>query len=326
MICLQETKCDEISKELVFHLWGSNDIGWIEVGARNNTRGIITMWRNNQFQLVNSVKGNNFSAVEGVWKGGGGVQVVIVNVYRPSLLEEKKVLWKDISELRRRQNNRVWCMIGDFNFVRRQEERRSLFSASDYNIDVRGFNEFIENSELVDVPMVGRKFTWYKPNGSVKSRIDRVLVSREWLDVWSDCKQFVLSRIVSDYCALVFKVSKVDWGPKPFRSLDAWQSDGRFKDFVRSKWHSYEVQGGGMFVFKEKLKNLKADLKIWNREVFGYVNLEGNKLVKKVQELDARDDESDLNEQGREERRVLLDEYSWFLFKQEAILKQKARH
>ena len=261
-----------------------------------------------------------------MWKGGGGVQVVIVNVYRPSLLEEKKVLWKDISELRRRQNNRVWCVIGDFNFVRRQEERRSLFSASDYNIEVRGFNEFIENSELVDVPMVGRKFTWYKPNGSVKSRIDRVLVSREWLDVWSDCKQFVLSRIVSDHCALVFKVSKVDWGPKPFRSLDAWQSDGRFKDFVRSKWHSYEVQGGGMFVFKEKLKKLKADLKIWNREVFGYVNLEGNKLVKKVQELDARDDESDLNEQGREERRVLLDEYSWFLFKQEAILKQKARH
>ena len=41
----------------------------------------------------------------------------------------------------------------------------------------------------------------------------------------------------------MFKDSKVDWGPKPFRSLDAWQGDGRFKDFVRSKWHSYELQG-----------------------------------------------------------------------------------
>jgi len=86
------------------------------------------MWRNNQFQLVNFVRGNNFSVVEGVWKGGGGVQVVIVNVYSPSLLREKKVLWEDIGELRRRQNNRVWCVIGDFNSVRRQEERRSLFS------------------------------------------------------------------------------------------------------------------------------------------------------------------------------------------------------
>jgi len=61
-----------------------------------------------------------------------------------------------------------------------------------------------------------------------------------------------------------------------------------------------------MFVCKEKLKKLKADLKIWNREVFGYVNLEGDKIVKKVQELNARDDESDLDEQGREERWVLL--------------------
>jgi len=79
-------------------------------------------------------------------------------------------------------------------------------------------------------------------------------------------------------------------------------------------------------VFKEKLKKLKADLKIWNREVFVFVNLEGDNLVKKVQELDARDDESDLDEQGRDERRVLLAEYNRFLFKLEAILKQKACH
>jgi len=177
MICLQETKCVEISKELGFLPWGSNDIGLIEVGASNNAGGIITMWRNSQFQLDNSVRGNNFFAVEGVWKGGGGVLVLIFNVYNPSLLREKKVLWEEINEFIRLQNNKVWCVIGDFNFVRRQEERRSLFLASDYSRDIRGFNDF------VDVPMVGRKFTWYKPNGSFKSRIDRVLVSREWLDV-----------------------------------------------------------------------------------------------------------------------------------------------
>ena len=43
MICLQETKCSEFSKENGFLLWGSNDIGWIEVSACNNARGIIIM-------------------------------------------------------------------------------------------------------------------------------------------------------------------------------------------------------------------------------------------------------------------------------------------
>ena len=30
------------------------------------------------------------------------------------------------------------------------------------------------------VPCVGRKFTWYKSNGTAKSRLDRILVLVEW--------------------------------------------------------------------------------------------------------------------------------------------------
>ena len=61
----------------------------------------------------------------------------------------------------------------------------------------------------------------------------------------------------------------IKWGLKPFKSLDVWQSDNRFLEFVRVEWTNYEVQGGGMYIFKEKLKKLKADLKVWNKEVFG---------------------------------------------------------
>jgi len=107
--------------------------------------------------------------------------------------------------------------------------------------------------------MVGRKFNWYKLNGSVKSKIDKILVSREWLEVWSNNKQFVLSRSVSDHCALVLKDTCVDWGLKPFRRLDVWQNNCR-------------LQGGGLFILKEKLKMLKSDLKAWNRDVFRNVN------------------------------------------------------
>jgi len=82
--------------------------------------------------------------------------------------------------------------------------------------------------------MVDRKFTWYKLNGSVKSIINRVLVSREWLDIWSDSKQFVLSRSVFDHCALILKESFVDWGLKSFICLYIWQRDSRFKEFVRN--------------------------------------------------------------------------------------------
>jgi len=65
-------------------------------------------------------------------------------------------------------------------------------------------------------------------------------------------------------------------------------------------------------------------MKIWNREVFGNVNQTGEILQKKIQELDARDDEDNLDESGREERRILLVEQSQNFFKQEAIMRKKA--
>jgi len=34
-ICLQETKCEHISKERCYQIWGSNEIDWIEIGVLN---------------------------------------------------------------------------------------------------------------------------------------------------------------------------------------------------------------------------------------------------------------------------------------------------
>ena len=49
------------------------------------------------------------------------------------------------------------------------------------------------------------------------------------------------------------------------------------------------------------------------------------KICKRIQKLDTRDDESELDEQGCEERRFLLAEQNIIFFNQEAILHQKAR-
>jgi len=211
MVCIQETKCSEFGEENCFNMWGSNEIDWIENGAINNAGGIITLWRRSCFQLSSSVNGSNFSIIEGVWKVGDGVRVTIVNVYSSGSLKEKKAIWDEINAYRACQLNRIWCVVGDFNSIRTKEERKSLVVGSNYSREMREFNEFIEKAELMDIPMVGRKFTWYKPNGTAKSRIDRVLVSKEWMEEWLNSKQIVLSRSVSDHCVLVIKDSCPDW-------------------------------------------------------------------------------------------------------------------
>ena len=183
---------------------------WVENKAVNKAGGVITMWSNKVFQFSNFKNGRNFSVLEGVWKRGFGTQVTIVNIYCSGSFREKKEMWNEISCIRQDQLTKAWCIIGDFNCIRRQEERKSLVSCSDYSREIKGFNDFIESSELVDIPLVGRKFTWFKPNGLVKSRIGRVLVSKEWLELWPNNQQFVLNRSISDHCAVILKEVSVD--------------------------------------------------------------------------------------------------------------------
>ena len=51
-----------------------------------------------------------------------------------------------------------------------------------------------------------------------------------------------------------------------------------------------------MFIFKEKLKKLKANLRVWNKDVFGNVQNINDGLLKRITKLDSRDDVSELGE------------------------------
>lgn len=114
----------------------------------------------------------------------------------------------------------LWCVTGDFNSIRTTEERVSLDRSNMLRGEMNQFNEFISQMEVVDIPLIGRAYTWYKPNGRVKSRLDRFLVSRDWLLQWPGSIQITLKRSISNHCPVKLQSSLVDWGPKPFRSLD----------------------------------------------------------------------------------------------------------
>lgn len=59
-------------------------------------------------------------------------------------------------------------------------------------MEINEFNFFIQEMKIEDIPMVGRRFTWYKSNSHCKSRLDRCLVSKSWLEAWSGSTSFVL--------------------------------------------------------------------------------------------------------------------------------------
>ena len=68
----------------------------------------------------------------------------------------------------------------------------------------------------------------------------------------------------SDHIPLLLESTVVNWGPKPFRSLDMWFSHPKFMKMVQEEWQML-----GDVVATKKLKSLQIPIKKWNKEVFG---------------------------------------------------------
>jgi len=119
------------------------------------------------------------------------------------------------------------------------------------------------------------------------------------------CKQYVQPRVVSDHCDIVVKSLVKDWGPKPFRTIDAWLKEPGFKELVQEKWSSYVVQGNNVSRLKDKLKLLKEDLKMWNRDVFGCMDINKNRIVKEIEALEIQDENNSTDEDAKLKRNGL---------------------
>ncbi|PNY03509.1 cysteine-rich receptor-like protein kinase, partial [Trifolium pratense] len=156
---------------------------------------------------------------------------------------------------------------------------------------------------LLDLPVLGRKFTWFHPNGRAMSRIDRALVSEDWLTLWGQPSLWVLPRSVSDHCPLILRCGNVDWGPRPFRFNNHWLQNDDFKRLVEETWREQDVEGWMRFILKEKLKGLKTRTKVWNKEVYGGIDLKIKKLMEDIEELDVRGELGILTEEEVKQRK-----------------------
>ncbi|XP_020239832.1 uncharacterized protein LOC109818715 [Cajanus cajan] len=241
VLCLHETKREEISEKDCQGLWGGRgerDIDWKMTPAVNKVGGLLCVWCKEKLKVSDSFQGSRFLGLVGIWRQNRS-EIVIVNIYAPCDPTKKKNLWGELKEIREQSNIKVWCVVGDFNCVRKASERvgvRAINDRRDTTV-VRDFNKFISDMDVVDIPLSGRSFTWYRPNGSAKSQIDRILVSREWFDIWPGSSQVVLNKSIFDSFPIMVRQAEIDWGPKPFKVFDHWMQEKDFRRFVIESWN-----------------------------------------------------------------------------------------
>ncbi|GKV41716.1 hypothetical protein SLEP1_g49214 [Rubroshorea leprosula] len=297
-IAIQETKLVTVDRKICRIIWGTDDFDWVAKPSVGRSRGLLCIWNTKVLKKMEVIEGNNFIRISRLW-GEERIPVNILNIYSLCQLMGKRMLWDDLQGLLN-SKRRKWCLMGDFNAVRGIEERAGETGISS---EMREFDNFIINAALIDLPLLGRKYTWYNSNGQYMSRIDRFLLSEDWVAKWGDVKQWGLRRSVSDHCPILLKNEKIDWGPKLFKFFDAWFDKPGCKELITRVWKTSDIQGQKGFILKEKLKSTKKALKEWSRNLAQDVDAKVKEAEAVIVEIDEKGENSQLTAEDVERRR-----------------------
>ncbi|GJZ28416.1 RNA-directed DNA polymerase, eukaryota [Tanacetum coccineum] len=264
IVGLQETKCNLVDDSWVEDVWGGNGYGYSQLPAVGNSGGILVIWDTRVFTCKEVIGDDRFIAVKGEWRGKVE-DIFLVCIYGPHVTRQKASLWDRLAGLMSRWRG-TWCLFGDLNVVRKNEDRLN----SQVNIkEMTDFNDFINEARLVEIPMGGRKFTRVSDDGMKFSKLDRFLMNEEFIDQWDNLSVIALDRKLSDHCPIVLKDVDLDFRPKPFRIFNIWMEEADFQDVVEEAWKK-EVKGTSPdCLFRDRLKNVKNSLKTWSKERFG---------------------------------------------------------
>ncbi|XP_071738762.1 uncharacterized protein [Rutidosis leptorrhynchoides] len=214
---IQETKCNWVNDNWVESIWGSSSFNYIQKPKVGKSGGLLVIWDPLVFFVNEAVEKQYFLAIKGRWKGKS-MDTIIVNVYGPHKDVGKRKFWEDLDNLMN-CSDVEWVIGGDFNEVRSDEERQNCVF-NEHRAAM--FNTFIENRCLVEIPLLGRKFTRISDNGLKFSKLDRFLVSENFIISWGDVSAIALDRRTSDHSPIILRDKNEDFGPKPFKFFDIW--------------------------------------------------------------------------------------------------------
>lgn len=202
-------KKEVIDKFMCQALWGDSEVSWEAQSASHSVSGILCLWSEKSFKLERKFIGSGFIMLVGKWLQEAQ-QIHIINIYSPCDIQNKRVLWDSVKQLKNQTQEGLWCIVGDFNNIRTPSERSGICQRGSGESNTSEFNDWIEELEVVEVPWVGKKFTWFRPNRAARNKLDRFLVSPEWLDKWPGSTQHTLDRNFSDHCPILLRSKFVD--------------------------------------------------------------------------------------------------------------------
>ncbi|GJY58836.1 RNA-directed DNA polymerase, eukaryota [Tanacetum coccineum] len=303
-VAFQETKLESIDLFSIKELWGNFSFDFTLSPSIGFSGGILCVWDPNIFLKDNATISDSFVAVRGTWVSSS-TKLMIVSVYAPQDLSEKKSLWEYITHI-----IDLWdgeCIIlGDFNEFRSEHERfGSIFNVS----SAKAFNHFISALGLIDLPLEGYSYTWSIKSASKMSKLDRFLVSEGLLMLFPSLFALCLERHLSDHRPIIMREVVADYGLSSFRVYHSWFTKDGFDKLVEDSWKTLSfADSSKITILRKKFQALKASIKAWCKDDKQCSSEYRLSIQSRLSDLDKMFDSGHSNEDLVNERTSLLKE------------------
>ncbi|XP_039040142.1 uncharacterized protein LOC120178342 [Hibiscus syriacus] len=151
---LQETKAEKIQRSFMRRNGLNIFQGVIESPTIGSSGGLLCCWDDNVFEMENHNINRRFIVVVGKFRLNQ-FRSVLINVYGPSVEEEKESFLKNLvcSFLDRMSV----CVGGGFNVYLCEDEK---VGRAQNRFSMRIFSQFIQASGLINLPLNEGRFTW----------------------------------------------------------------------------------------------------------------------------------------------------------------------
>lgn len=319
-IRIQETWLDDYLNIDVRGCWDSSDFDSEGVNAVGRSGGLLCIWNNRLFKKEEVFKDRYFLIVIGRWQNIDE-SMVFVNVYGPHNNREKSIMW---SKLLHYKNSipGIWVVFGDFNDVRRPEERlNSIFCPR----STSRFNSFIQTAGLHEFNMGGHRFTYFCQDGAKLSKLDRFLVCSNFLARFQNVKVTAHPRELSDHFPVSLTTHTADFGPLPFKFFNSWLHKEDLCGLVNSAWDEFCGFGTADAFLAAKLRHVKKKIRNWRNNNIQAEKKEFVDLRNLIENLDQKSGVNPLSISERSDRNRAMQR----LLELERLtvldLKQKAR-
>ena len=262
IICLQETKLHSIekckAKTFLPPKLADNFCFLPAVGSKG---GVLTAWDCSSWTNT-STSNHTHSITTELQCTMSDYSIHVTNVYGPSDHRHTPAFLQELDQISLNLNE-PWIAIGDFNLVRSPDEKSNCMVNQSL---VSAFNDSISRLGLMEIPLLGRSFTWTNAQSPpILAKLDRALVNLQHTVAFPSTSLHALPKPTSDHTPLLLSMSTKIPKSQIFRFENGWLLRQSFVQTVLPAWLDVRCIEDAAGQLAACLKSVRAASKVWYR-------------------------------------------------------------